>query len=149
MALRVYNNYLYAISGDVNDQSIVRFPIISPDSLGSVESYFNFSQNVETDVIANTFTFSSDGMMLLGITPSSQSGDPVDPIMFVNEYGDFGAWYPGLMESSVSSITWGSGTMMYVIRDRYPSDRTLDAVFTQSILQIDMERLGAPYFGRD
>ena len=147
--LRVYNDYLYAISGDENSQNVVRFPIVSPDSLGAVEPYFAFSSNVEFGVLANSLTFSADGQMYIATSPLSDNSDPVDPIMFVNSDGSFGTWYAGLAESSVSSFTWGIGTNMYIIRDRFPVDRAVDAVFTQSILKVDMERLGAPEFGRD
>ena len=87
--------------------------------------------------------------MYIATSPLSTDSDPVDPIMFVNSDGSFGTWYAGLVESGVSSFTWGIGTEMYIIRDRYPVDRTADAVFTQTILKVDMERLGAPEYGRD
>ncbi|MBU0475524.1 MAG: IPT/TIG domain-containing protein [Bacteroidetes bacterium] len=149
--LRVFNDYLYAISGEDNNQNIVRFPIIYPDSIGTVETYFPFSSNVPVGVVANSLTFAADGQMYIATTPLSTNSDPIDPIMYVNTDGSFGTWYPGLITSGVSSFTWGSGTELFVIRDRFPNDRAVVANpgFGQSILKIDMERLGAPDYGRN
>jgi IPT/TIG domain len=146
--LRVFDDHLYAISGEALSQSIVRFPIISPDSIGAVEEVFNFSANVETGVVANSLTFAADGQMYIALSPLD-IGDPIDPIMFVDNDGSFGTWYPGLIASSASTFTWGVGTEMFIIRNRYPADRTAAPTFPQNIIIVDMERLGAPEFGRD
>ncbi len=148
--LRVFNNYLYAISGEPNKQNIVKFPIVSPDSIGAVETVFTFSANVEFGVLANSLTFDEDGVMYIATSPLSADTDPIDPIMFFNATdGSFGTWYPGLLESAISSFTWSSGTNLFVIQDRYPLDRETKPTFNQTIIKIDMERLGAPEFGKD
>ncbi len=155
VAIRVFNDYLYAISGDPNAQNIVRFPIISSDSLGTVETVFTFSANVELGDVANSLSFSASGQMYITYTPFFVLNDPnppVNPIMFVNSDGSFGTWYPNQIISSASSFTWSTGVDAFVVRNKY---FTLNAtgeeviVVPQTILKIDMERLGAPEFGRD
>lgn len=148
-AVRVFENFLYVISGELNNQDIFRIPIVSADSLGEPELYFSFSSNVEEDVVANALTFSAEGQMFIGISPSLNNDNPVDPIIYVNRDGSFGTWYAGLIESRITSISWSIGTEIFIVRSRYPSDRALDPIFNQTILAVDMERLGAPEFGRD
>jgi hypothetical protein len=151
-SIRIFNNYLYAISGSKLsfNQNIVRFPILSSDSLGAVETYFQFSENVPLGVTANSLTFAADGQMYIAISPLSTSSNPIDPIMYLNTDGSFGVWYPGLITSSISNLAWGTGTEMYAIRKKYiTSAATPVQIFNQSILRIDMERLGAPEYGRD
>jgi hypothetical protein len=46
-AVRIFNDYLYLASKSDGIQNIIRMPIISADSLGSAEVYFQFSANVE------------------------------------------------------------------------------------------------------
>lgn len=147
--IRVFDSYLYAISGESNFQSVVRFPIISADSLGEVESVFAFSSELGAGKVANRLTFSSTGQMYIATSELLPTSDPVDPVIYVNTNGSFGTWYPGLINSSISSFTWGTGTEMFMIQDRYPADRAVEATFSQSIIKVDMERLGAPEFGRD
>jgi hypothetical protein len=148
--IRVYNDYLYAISGAASEQTIVRFPIVSADSLGQVENVFSFSSNIGIGVIANSITFSAAGQMYIATSQLLPGSDPMDPIYYVNTDGSFGTWYPGLITSFASSFSWGTGTELFVVRDRYPADRAVaaSAGYGQSILRIDMERLGAPVFGR-
>lgn len=157
-AIRIFNDYLYAISGEPNSQNIIRFPIISADSLGLAETIFQFSANVEFGTIANSLTFATDGQMFIAISPRVKDYtdpddiidlDPINPLMYVNSDGSYGTWYPNLIVSALSSVSWGTGNVMYVVRERYPEDRTLDETYSHKILKIDMERLGAPEFGRD
>ncbi|MBU0473748.1 MAG: IPT/TIG domain-containing protein [Bacteroidetes bacterium] len=147
--LRVFNDYLYAISGKDNAQSIVRFPIVSADSLGNVEAIFNFSGNVDADVVANSITFSAEGQMYIATTASPKNEAPVDPIMVVKSDGSFSTLYAGVISSSSSRLSWGSGTEMFIIKERFPIDRALSAIFSQNILKLNMVKAGAPEFGRD
>lgn len=148
-AVRIFNGYLYAISGASGSQNVVRFPIVSADSLGAEEVYFPFSANVGVGLTANSLTFAADGQMYISTTPLSLTSEPIDQIMFVNADGSFGIWYPGLITSYIANLAWGTGTEMYVIRNRYPLDKTIAPTSGQNILRIDMERLGAPEYGRD
>ena len=148
-AVRVFNDYLYAISGVSGAQKIVRFPIVSADSLGAEEVFFNFSAKVGITSVANTFTFAANGQMFVATTPLVLNSEPIDQVLFVNADGSFGVWYPGLIKSYITSFSWGTGTEMYAVRSRYPADKATAPTSGQNILKIDMERQGAPEFGRD
>ncbi len=152
-ALRVFDGYLYAITGEDNSQNIVRFPIISADSLGTVEQYFDFSLNSEDGFIANSLTFSADGQMYITISSLATATDffEFEPMMYVNTDRSFGTWYSGLMNSSLSRITWSTGTEIFVIKDLISYNDGSDDVIVvaPAIFKIDMERQGAPEYGRD
>ncbi len=87
----------------------------------------------------------------IGTSQVAPTSEPVDPIFYLKD-GAFETWYPGLISSSVSSFAWSQGTEMFALRDKYTTsdaDGNLTVVIQQKILKIDMERLGAPEFGRD
>ena len=135
--LKVFNNYLYGISYSEITQEIVRFKIFSSDSLGSAETVFYFSAMVnDPNIVANTLTFSADGDMYIGTNAA-------DGVMVVYEDGSFGTWYQGLILPDIISFTWTTGTNIFATR------KTVDGVSSQNIYKIDMERAGAPEFGRD
>ena len=148
-AVRVFNDYLYAISGVSGSQKIVRFPIVSADSLGAEEVYFDFSAMIGLASVANTFTFAANGQMFVATTPLLLNSEPIDQFLFVNADGSFGVWYPGLITSYITSFSWGTGTELFAVRSRYPADKSIAPTSGQNILKIDMERQGAPEFGRD
>jgi hypothetical protein len=86
--------------------------------------------------------------MYIATKSISGSEDPMNPIMYVNTDGSFGIWYPDLIGSFASTITWGSDINAFMIRDKYVNSSDV-TVFTQSIFKLNMERLGAPEYGRD
>jgi len=136
-ALRVYDNYLYAISNSVAGDDVVRFQIFSSDSLGTPESVFNFSGNVgDPTISANSLTFSADGDMYIGTNAE-------DGVIVVYLDGSFGTWYEGLILPDIISFTWTTGTNIFATR------KAVSGVSEQNIYIIDMERAGAPEFGRD
>jgi hypothetical protein len=57
--------------------------------------------------------------------------------------GTFGTWYEGLILPDIISFTWTTGTNLFATR------KAVDGVSTQNIYKIDMERAGAPEYGRD
>lgn len=136
-ALKVFDNYLYAISNSSSDQDILRFQIYSSDSLGIAETVFRFSAMVnDPSIVANALTFSADGYMYIGTNSS-------DGVMIVYQDGSFGTWYEGLILPDIISFTWTTGTNIFATR------KAVEGVSSQNIYKIDMERLGAPEFGRD
>jgi len=136
-SLRVFDNYLYAISNSEAGDDVVRFQIFSSDSLGAPESVFNFSNNVgDPTIAANSLTFSADGDMYIGTNAS-------DGVMVVYLDGSFGTWYEGLILPDIISFTWTTGTNVFATR------KAVEGISEQSIYKIDMERAGAPEYGRD
>jgi len=140
-ALRIYNDYLYAIAGENGAQKVIRFKIYSADSLGTPENYFDFSANMGQGKVAKSLTFAADGKMFITTAPLLEGTEYSDPILFVNADGTFGTWYAGLINAAISDITWTTGTNAFVIQEK-------DANHQQLILKIDMERNGAPQYGR-
>ncbi len=150
-AVRIFNDYLYLAAKSDGIQNIIRMPIVSPDSLGVAEVYFQFSANVESGTEVKSFTFSALGQMFIATAGIAGSVDPMNPIMYVNSDGTFGTWYPDLIGSFASTITWGTGVNAYMIRDKFVKvvggeDVT---VFSQLVLRLNMEQIGAPEYGRD
>jgi len=92
-AVRIFNDYLYLAAKSDGIQNIVRIPIISADSLGTAEIYFQFSSNVEAGTEVKSFTFAADGSMYIATTSIAGSEDPMNPIMYVNTDGSCGIWY--------------------------------------------------------
>lgn len=150
-AVRIFNDYLYLVAKSDDGQNIIRMPIVSSDSLGAAEVYFQFSANVEAGTEVKSFTFSALGQMFIATAGIAGSVDPMNPIMYVNSDGTFGTWYPDLIGSFASTITWGTGVNAYMIRDKFVKVVGAEdvTVFTQTVLRLNMEQIGAPEYGRD
>ena len=138
-SLRYFNGYLYAAAKSDTVQSIYRFQVISSDSLGEPEEYYNLSNNLDGYEV-NTITFSADGMLFMGT-----SAEGVDPnaIVYLTQDKMLNQWYPNVIAGPVSSFAWDKGQFLYYIRERIVD------VQQQLIIRINMAMLGAPYFGRD
>jgi hypothetical protein len=141
-ALRIYDNHLYILT-TVNDEDIIRrFAILSSDSLGPIEDIFNISQSVLPDsgnaqTTANDFDIAADGDIIIGTTRNE------DPIVVVNSDGSSEPLYPGVIPAGtiVSAFAWDPGQYLYLTRQASGS-------FIQSLFRINMQKPGAPYFGR-
>ncbi len=150
-AVRIFNDYLYLSSKSDNVQNIVRLPIVSADSLGAPEVYFQFSAIANPGTDIKSFTFAEDGTMFIATSAIAGAENPMNPIMFVNTDGSFGTWYQNLIESFSSTITWGPDYNAYMIRDKFTRviDEETVTIYPQSVLKLNMERFGAPEYGRD
>ncbi len=138
-AVKVYDGYLYLVTKQELSQDIYRMKIISADSLGEPEVYFAFSENYPMTVIVNTITFASDGQLLIGT-------NDLNPIKYVNPDGSFGDLYDGVLTPDVISFSWGMGNELFVTRARYSGD---GLETTQTILAVNMQKTGAPQYGRE
>ncbi len=133
-AVRVYNGYLYV--GGLRDslEQVWRFPIDGSGDLGAEEVYFNLSFIYG----ANSFgvyaiTFAADGDMLLGT-------DGPDAIFLVHPNGTSEPLYPGVLQPTTFSFTWGSGPTIFVSRQ--------SATIAQTLVKINTQKTSAPYYGR-
>ncbi|MEO8398623.1 MAG: IPT/TIG domain-containing protein [Ignavibacteriaceae bacterium] len=145
--VRIFDNYLYVLGVSSNNEfTIYRLQIISSDSLGAAEAYFNFTEKIGATVSARAITFSADGDLYVG------TDRDVDPIIVVHSDLSFGPLYPGVIENmtKISSFAWDKGIFLYYIRDQVkdPIDAT-KILRTQSVFRLDMQKLGAPHYGRD
>ncbi len=132
-ALKVYNGYLYISGSSESSEDIYRMQIISSDSLGVPEVVFSLTSNLAMGVVANVITFASDGQMFLGTNDT-------DPIKFVNPDGSFGDQYAGVLSPEMISFTWGMGDELFV---------TMANETAQTIYSVNMQKSGAPQYGRE
>lgn len=133
-ALRVVDNFLYVAANTDNEEVIWRFPIISADSLGNGEIYFNFTKNVDIFLKIIDIAIAQDGDIYLGTNAVS------DPIFIIHPDKSYEILYSGLIKSSVYSLVWGTGNFLYMTNVK-------DGV-NNTVLKINMQKLGSPYYGR-
>ncbi len=138
-SIRVFNNYIYVAATGDNSEDIWRFQMISSDSLGAAELYFPFSANFPL-ISTKAITFSADGDLYIGT-------DNSDPVVVVYPDRSFAVWYEGVLAPSMISFAWSTGNQLYMTRAK--SDDGSGGETTQTIFSVNMERAGAPYFGRD
>ncbi len=144
-AMRIYNdggtNYLYVAATQNSDVSIQRFPIDSNDNLGAPQQYYDFTANYGTGASITALEFSADGDMYLG-TNLPQA------IIVVHPDKSSAPLYSGILKlTGVVSMAWGSGNYLYYIRAQ-SFDVNGALVVPETIVKLDIQKPGAPYFGR-
>lgn len=136
-SLRVFDGYLYAAAKTDSVQNIWRFPIVSSDSLGEAEEYYNLTANLDYQV--NAITFSADGKLFMG---TDAPGLNPDAVVYLTMDKSLVQWYPNVISGPVMSLAWDTGNYLYYVRERSGDDQQL-------LMKINMVQLGAPYYGRD
>lgn len=134
-SVRVYDNYVWLGARVDTVEGVWRFRIISADSLGPVEKYFDFTANYPVRG-AGVFaiTFSADGYMFVGT-------DGPAGIILVHPNRSWESFYPGLLRPKSVAFAWGKGTELYVTRERFAGS-------TPALIRINTLKAGAPYYGR-
>ncbi len=132
-SVRVYNGNLYCATKNDSVWNIWRSRIVSADSLAPRELYFNFSANYP-NAGAYAITFSTDGDMFVGTDPFAGSMVVVHPDRTHEKF------YPGLFSGTFVTFAYGIGNEMYV------SSTGTDA--NKKVLRVNMQKQGAPYYGR-
>lgn len=133
--VRVFNGYVY-VAGKVADgqEAVWRNQIISAESLGSSELVFDWSGKLGSSAGIRSLTFAADGDMYLGT-------DGPDAIVVVHADGTHELLYPGVLAPESYAMAWGNGIFLYVNR------RNVDPA-QKRIIRINMQKDGAPYYGR-
>ncbi|MBI2417557.1 MAG: IPT/TIG domain-containing protein [Ignavibacteriales bacterium] len=132
-ALRVYNGYLYIAATRDSNELVLRKQIFSSDSLGAEETYFNFTAAYgKTAGKVWAITFAQDGDLYLGT-------EYIDAIIIVHPDKSFEPLYKGVVTLKATKLTWNDGNYMYYTRE--PG-------ISQTIFRVDMQKPGAPYYGR-
>ena len=136
-ALRVYNGYVYVVGKKGDEEAIYRYKINSNTSLGNKEKYFDIGATYGLGKInIGAITFSEDGELILGT-------DQADAFIAVNSSAKATILYPGLLSPNARSLCWGTKKNMFYVRDY------LDATGSaNSLIRVDMQKLSAPYYGR-
>ncbi len=135
-AIRVFNGYVY-IGGKVNatnQQAIWRNQILSENELGPTELYFDWSTKISTTFEILAITFAADGDMYVGT-------DAPEAVIVIHPDGTFAPLYPGVLEPTSYSLSWGNKQFLYIAR------RSDDAK-KRRVIKINMLKEGAPYYGR-
>ncbi len=139
-AVRVYAGYVYV--GGLRDsvERVFRYPIVTPDSLGPEETYFNLG-NVYGVNKGGIFalTFNTDGDMYLGT-------DNIEGIRLVHAGGSSEAYYPGVILPKNISFAWGAGAGLYV--SRTGGFRADGSSVPNMLMWLDTQKTGAPTYGR-
>lgn len=142
-AVRVFNNFLYLGGLKDGTESVWRFPIVSADSLGAAELYFDFKATYPTGTIQG-ITFSADGDLIIGT-------DGLEPIVIVKPDKSSQILFAGVLNASgkskFNSFFWGNGVYLYYIRQGI--DLTDTATPPEAILMVNTKNSlgGAPYYG--
>ena len=130
-SVRVFENYLYVAGLKDSVEGVWRFPITGND-LGEPELYFNLSEIYDGKALAVTFAL--DGDMYIGT-------DAFESIVIVHPDRSHEPLYPGIFQPSIQNFCWGTGTKLYATRSISETAGT--------ILVIEMQKQGAPNYGRD
>lgn len=135
-AVRVFNGYVYVGGLDkvANKQMIWRNRLLADNKLGPNELYFDWSSHFEANAEILSITFGADGVMYVGTNAAAA-------IVAIYPDGKFEPLYPGVLEPSSNSLSWGSKQFLYVAR------RSDDAK-KRRVIKINMLKEGAPYYGR-
>ncbi len=144
-AMRVYKDggttYLYVAAQVDSLTTIQRMPIDASGNLGAAETYFDFSANYGANNAVNAMEIAADGELFLATNLAQ-------PMVYVNADKSTGYLYPlVLLNSPALALTWGTGNYLYYIR-RQINDATGAMVTPQTIVKLDVQKQGAPYYGQ-
>jgi hypothetical protein len=140
-AVRVFGSYVYfgglVTADDV--EKVVRFKIVSSDSLGPQEDYFNLTASPLGGAGKAIFAinFSTDGEMYVGT-------DAADPIIIVHTDKTAEALHPGVLSPAMHIFASGTGSILYAVK----GTSTSGIVGTSGkIYKINPLKTLAPYYG--
>lgn len=135
-SVRVYDGYLYVAGKKAAEEAIYRYKINSNTSLEPVEKFFDIGAAYGLNVVKiGAITFSADGDLILGT-------DQSDAFILVKN-GVASVFYPGLILPFARSIGWGTQNNLFYIREYNEASVTV-----RSLMRVDMQKLSAPYYGR-
>jgi hypothetical protein len=140
--VRVFDNALYA-GGQMDDmEGVWKFTFDAGNNIGTPELYFNLTElNAAAKVYA--VTFAADGDMYVGTDLEK------DPIIVVHTDKTSEPLYPGVIapKTIINTFTWDTGNFLYFSRSQTLSaDGAL--ILAPTVIKLNMQKPGAPYFGR-
>jgi hypothetical protein len=107
-AVKLGTSDLFVALRDTNNQELIwKFPIVSADSLGDGELYFNFTQNVDSVAKITDIAIDQDGGLYIC------SNIQAVAMYLVRPDKSFSEFYSGLIVGSIYSFTWGTDTKAY------------------------------------
>ncbi|GEM_PF-323611 len=136
-SLRFYKGYLYVAGKKDGEEAIYRYKINSNLSLGSKEKYFDVGAKYGLNKIQiGAITFTENDDLIVGT-------DQSDSFIVVTGGGTASSLYPGLISPSVKSLSWGTKKNLFYIREYTDAGAIL-----HTLVRVDMQKLSAPYYGR-
>lgn len=129
ISLKVANDALFVAATSNNDEVIWRMPIISADSLGEAELYFNFTNSSGTNLKIVDLICSEDGDIYIGTSALK------DPLYVIHPDKNFEIFYPGLIDSTPYTMVWGNGKFSYF-------SNVVD-LQNKTVLRVGMQKNGA------
>lgn len=136
-AVRVCNGYVYVVGLDrtTSKQTVWRNRIESATQLAAREAFFDWSTSIGTIYSIISMTADIDGTIYLG------TDDPKS-VYIVRTDQTFGPLYEGMFTPSTYDMAWGTENFLYICR------RGADPSY-HAILKANMQKKGAPYYGRN
>lgn len=133
---------LYVYAAGVNtgsgEQKIWRMSINQDGTLGSPEDVFDIADvSAPEDFELRTFVIAADGTIYLGSSAQPDAMFVYDPATI-----DMQVLYPGLIERYLYDFCWSPGKFLYATQQNAKADKG-------NLLKIDMQKLGAVYYGRN
>ncbi len=138
--VRVYNGYVYVGGKKDGLEKVWRFPIVGDGEVGSVEEYFDYSGALGGGSVymISAINFAMDGDMYIGT-------DAPAAIYVVHPDKTMEALYPGQFVPKAAVFSWGKDAEGRYIRLIVTREKT--ATDAQSLLWVNMQKEGAPYYG--
>jgi hypothetical protein len=138
-AVRVYAGHVYVGGKRDSLEKVFRFPIVTPDSLGAEQEYFNLTgiYGVNNGGIY-AMTFNTDGDLYIGT-------DHPDGIRLVHSNGSSETMYSGTLLPKNISFAWGTGSSLFVSRT---GGILAGASVANALLRINTLKTGAPQYGQ-
>ncbi len=140
-AVRVYSGYVYVGGKRDSLEKVYRFPIVTPDSLGPEEEYFNLSTvyGVGGGGIY-ALTFNTDGDMYVGT-------DNPEGIRLVHPDRSSEAMYVGVLLPKSISFAWQPGGAWLFV-SRTGGVLADGSSVKDALMKYDTQKSGAPTYGR-
>jgi hypothetical protein len=142
-AIRLFNNDLYVAATKDNIEGVWRIPIDANGDIGTEELYFE-TTNIRIGAKITAIAFAADGDLILGMDKGP------DPLIVVKPDKSYQDLYPGVIEAnSVVSIFWPANEegLFFVRGEERSADGTKVEV-GQAPIKVEMQKIGAPYFGQ-
>lgn len=107
-AIKAGNNQLFVAMRDTNNAEVIwKFPIVSNDSLGTGELFFNFSEKVDSIAKITDIGISQDGELYICTNTQRFA------MMVVYSNGSYTEFYDGLISGTIYSFMWGVNNYAY------------------------------------
>ncbi len=140
--VRIFEGYVY-VAGREGDslEAVWRNPILSPGNLGEREMVFNLTRaRLWEGIKILSMAIDSAGNLFLG----TNAPDPILILLAASNYQQYEWLYPGYLLPDIFDMTWGTGEYLYLTRRANSAFGS-----TTRIIRVNVQRRGAPYYGRN